>query len=152
MENDVTLATGNNSDTSIKNALQFCSRIILVTGFVVMNCTNVMRTRAISLLFTPRLCAGFTHISKGRSTRGKKEYCFLTHGDMPTLTIDIFRKSGRYEMMAQYCHSIMAFPASDFSIKAMPDAGNPASQYHHMRQALLMGDHYSVEIENAEKF
>ncbi len=148
MENDVTLGTGTILDTSIKNALQFCSRIILVPAIVVMNCTNVMRTRAISLFSQPRLCAGFTNIRQGRSTRMQTEHCFLTHGDMPTLTIDILEKSGRYEMMAQYCHSIMASRPSDFSVKTMLDTGNPTTQFTNMRQALLMGDHYSVEIEN----
>ncbi len=147
MENDVTLATGTILDTSIKNALQFCSRIILSPAIVVMNCTNVMRTRAISLYPQPRLCAGFTDISKGRSTPVQTEHCFLTHGDMPTLTIDFLEKSGRYEMMAQYSHSIMAPRPSDFSVKTMPDAGNPATHVTNMRQALLMGEHYSVEIE-----
>ncbi len=66
---------------------------------------------------------------------------------MPTLTIEFLGKSGRYEMMAQYCHSIMDSRPSDFSVKAMPDAGNPASNITNMRQALLMGEHYSVEIE-----
>ncbi len=32
----------------------------------------------------------------------------------------------------------------------MPDAGNPATQCHQYASGTPMGEHYSVEIENAE--
>ncbi len=104
-----------------------------------------MRTRAIHYYPQPRLCAGFTNISKGRRPAVQTEHCFLTHGDMPTLTTIFLEKSGRYEMMAQYCHSIWHPRPSDFSVKTMLDAGNPTPNVTNMRQALLMGAHYSVE-------
>lgn len=59
-------------------------------------------------------------------------------------------KSGRYEMMAQYPlhngipgHPILVSKPCLMQAFQRPNVTN-------MRQALLMGDHYSVEIENAE--
>lgn len=54
-------------------------------------------------------------------------------------------------MMAQYCHSIMASPYHPILVSKpclMQAIQRP--NVTNMRQALLMGDHYSVEIENAE--
>ena len=56
-------------DTSIKNALQFCSRIILVTGYR-------GEPEQYHYYSQPRLCAGFTNIRQGRSTRSANRTLF----------------------------------------------------------------------------
>lgn len=115
MENDVTLATGNNSDTSIKNALQFCSRIILVTGYRGNELHERYANQSnITIIHNPDYAQGLLTSVKAAVPAVQTEHCFLTHGDMPTSPSIFLEKSGRYEMMAQYCHSIMASPAIRF--------------------------------------
>ena len=125
-------------DTSIKNALQFCSRIILVTGYR----GNELHERYAQGLLTS---------VKAAVPAVKTEYCFLTHGDMPTLTIDIFRKiwSLRNDGAILPLHNgIPGHPILVSKPCLMQAIQRP--NVTNMRQALLMGDHYSVEIENAE--
>ena len=63
-------------DTSIKNALQFCSRIILVTGYRGNELHERYANQSNITIIQPRLCAGFTDISQGRSTRGANRTLF----------------------------------------------------------------------------
>ncbi len=115
MENDVTRQQGTILDTSIKNALQFCSRIILVTGYRGNELHERYANQSnITIIHNPDYAQGLLTSVKAAVPAVQTEHCFLTHGDMPTLTIDILEKSGRYEMMAQYCHSIMESPAIRF--------------------------------------
>ena len=78
------------------------------------------------------------------------EHCFLTHGDMPTLTIDIFRKIWSLRKAAAILplhngipgHPILVAKPCLMQAIQRPTVSN-------MRQALLMGVHYAVEIEHA---
>lgn len=102
-------------DTSIKNALQFCSRIILVTGYRGNELHERYANQSnITIIHNPDYAQGLLTSVKAAVPAVQTEHCFLTHGDMPTLTSIFLEKSGRYEMMAQYCHSIMASPAIRF--------------------------------------
>ncbi len=95
--------------------MQFCSRIILVTGYRGNELHERYANQSnITIIHNPDYAQGLLTSVKAAVPAVQTEHCFLTHGDMPTLTIDIFRKSGRYEMMAQYCHSIMESPAIRF--------------------------------------
>ncbi len=95
--------------------MQFCSRIILVTGYRGNELHERYANQSnITIIHNPDYAQGLLTSVKAAVPAVQTEHCFLTHGDMPTLTIDILEKSGRYEMMAQYCHSIMASPAIRF--------------------------------------
>ena len=84
-------------DTSIKNALQFCSRIILVTGYRGNELHERYANQSnITIIHNPDYAQGLLTSVKAAVPAVKTEYC----------------------------------RPSDFSVKAMPDAGNPASQYH----------------------
>lgn len=64
-------------DTSIKNALQFCSRIILVTGYRGNELHETLcEPEQYHYYSQPRLCAGFTNIRQGRSTRSANRTLF----------------------------------------------------------------------------
>lgn len=64
-------------DTSIKNALQFCSRIILVTGYRGNELhERYAKPEQYHYYSQPRLCAGFTNIRQGRSTRSANRTLF----------------------------------------------------------------------------
>ncbi|STI34584.1 CTP:molybdopterin cytidylyltransferase [Escherichia coli] len=64
-------------DTSIKNALQFCSRIILVTGYRGNELHERYANQSnITIIHKPRLCPGFTNIRQGRSTRSANRTLF----------------------------------------------------------------------------
>ncbi|MDF7729618.1 NTP transferase domain-containing protein, partial [Enterobacter hormaechei subsp. steigerwaltii] len=80
-------------DTSIKNALQFCSRIILVTGYRGNELHERYANQSnITIIHNPDYAQGLLTSVKAAVPAVQTEYCFLTHGDMPTLTIDIFSK------------------------------------------------------------
>lgn len=118
-------------DTSIKNALQFCSRIILVTGYRGNELHERYANQSnITIIHNPDYAQGLLTSVKAAVPAVQTEHCFLTMVTCQPSPLIFLEKSGRYEMMAQYCHSIMASPASDFSVKTMPDAGNPATQCH----------------------
>lgn len=78
-------------DTSIKNALQFCSRIILVTGYRGNELHERYANQSnITIIHNPDYAQGLLTSVKAAVPAVQTEHCFLTHGDMPTLTIDIF--------------------------------------------------------------
>ncbi len=95
MENDVT--HGNREQFLIqvsKNALQFCSRIILVTGYRGNELHERYANQSnITIIHNPDYAQGLLTSVKAAVPAVQTEYCFLTHGDMPTLTIDIFSKN-----------------------------------------------------------
>lgn len=139
-------------DTSIKNALQFCSRIILVTGYRGNELHERYANQSnITIIHNPDYAQGLLTSVKAAVPAVQTEHCFLTHGDMPTLTIDIFRKiwSLRNDGAILPLHDgIPGHPILVSKPCLMQAIQRP--NVTNMRQALLMGDHYSVEIENAE--
>lgn len=101
-------------DTSINNALKFCERIILVVGF-----------RGDELIEKYQGVPGVTVVQNTCYESGLKssvvegikqvesDYFFITHGDMPFISKDIF------ESLWQARHSGVVFPGSEKS------AGHP---------------------------
>lgn len=102
-------------DTSIKNALQFCSRIILVTGYRGNELHERYANQSnITIIHNPDYAQGLLTSVKAAVPRCKQNIVFSpTEICQPSPSI-FLEKSGRYEMMAQYCHSIMASPAIRF--------------------------------------
>lgn len=102
-------------DTSIKNALQFCSRIILVTGYRGNELHERYANQSnITIIHNPDYAQGLLTSVKAAVPAVKQNIVFSpTVTCLPSPSI-FLEKSGRYEMMAQYCHSIMAFPAIRF--------------------------------------
>lgn len=63
-------------DTSIKNALQFCSRIILVTGYRGNELHERYANQSNITIIHTQIMRRFTNISKGRSTRSANRTLF----------------------------------------------------------------------------
>ena len=102
-------------DTSIKNALQFCSRIILVTGYRGNELHERYANQSnITIIHNPDYAQGLLTSVKAAVPAVQTEHCFLTTVTCQPSPSIFLEKSGRYEMMAQYCHSIMASPAIRF--------------------------------------
>ena len=139
-------------DTSLSNALRFCHRVLLVTGFRGAElAARYQSVKRIQILHNPDYETGLLSSQRLAAQAVTSEYCFLTHGDMPTLTIDIFRKiwSLRNDGAILPLHNgIPGHPILVSKPCLMQAIQRP--NVTNMRQALLMGDHYSVEIENAE--
>ncbi len=151
MENDV---TGNREQFLIqvsKNALQFCSRIILVTGYRGNELHERYANQSnITIIHNPDYAQGFD-ISKGRSTRGANRTLFSHPRRYANPHHRYFRKiwSLRNDGAILPLHNgIPGHPILVSKPCLMQAIQRP--NVTNMRQALLMGEHYSVEIENAE--
>jgi molybdenum cofactor cytidylyltransferase len=139
-------------DASIKNAMQFCSRIILVTGFRSAELhARYANTDNLLLVDNPDYAEGlFSSVVAGAS-RVESEYCFVTHGDIPCLNKKIFNKlwalRGDYALIPHHNgtpgHPVLLNHATLHT----------AVHQHHtrsMRSALLAGKHRCIELEEPE--
>lgn len=94
-------------DASIKNALTFCSRIILVIGYRAAELSaRYQQHPAISIVYNADYQQGlFSSISAG-AMAVNSDYCFITHGDMPCLNSNIFQQiwhqRGAYALIPRY--------------------------------------------------
>lgn len=80
-------------DASIKNAQQYCSRIILVTGFRADELHDRYRSSpAITLVHNPDFQQGLLTSVLAGASAVESDYCFITHGDLPCLMPEIFSK------------------------------------------------------------
>ncbi|RKR53873.1 molybdenum cofactor cytidylyltransferase [Yokenella regensburgei] len=78
-------------DASIKNALQFCSRIILVTGHRSDELHEKYAGRGnISLVYNADYATGLFSSVKAGATIVNTDYCFITLGDVPCLPQSVF--------------------------------------------------------------
>ncbi|EFB2830722.1 MULTISPECIES: molybdenum cofactor cytidylyltransferase [Escherichia] len=139
-------------DASIKNALQFCSRIILVTGFRANELHHrYENTDNITLIYNPDYEQGLLTSVKAAAPEVQTEHCFITHGDMPSINANIFNKIWQLRNDGAILplhngipgHPILISKSSLMQAIQRPNVTN-------MRQALQMGEHYSVEIEDEE--
>ncbi|WP_045447197.1 molybdenum cofactor cytidylyltransferase [Citrobacter sp. S-77] len=139
-------------DASIKNALQFCSRIILVTGYRADELHNRYVNNAnITIIYNPDYALGLLTSVKAAAPSVETAHCFITHGDMPNLNTNIFRKiwalRNNGAILPQHNgipgHPILMSKSCLMQAVQRPNVSN-------MRQALLMGEHYFVEMENKE--
>ncbi|WP_123754620.1 NTP transferase domain-containing protein [Raoultella sp. BIGb0399] len=79
-------------DASIKNALQFCSRIILVSGFQAEQlAARYADDPRITLVYNADYAQGLFSSVRCGALAVNSEYCFITHGDLPCLTPRVFR-------------------------------------------------------------
>ncbi|HCB1499725.1 TPA: molybdenum cofactor cytidylyltransferase [Klebsiella michiganensis] len=138
-------------DASIKNALQFCSRVILVTGYR----GNELHQRYanmpnIIIIHNSDYADGLYSSVKAAATAVESEYCFITHGDMPSLTIEIFNKMWLLRntgALMPYYHGVPGHPIL-LTRECLQQA--ISRSHKNMRQALLAGAHNRVEINNRE--
>lgn len=98
---------GTMLDASIKNARQFCSRIILVTGFRHQELAQrYIREPDLLVVYNPDYETGLFSSIQAGAAHTQSEYCFLTHGDLPCLHPSIFNNlwhlRGDYALMPHY--------------------------------------------------
>ncbi len=105
----------------------------------------------IIIIHNPDYAQGLLTSVKAAASVVQTEFCFLTHGDMPTINSDIFRKIWALRNNGAILplhkgipgHPILVSKSCLMQAVQRPNISN-------MRQSLLMGEHYSVEIENEE--
>lgn len=139
-------------DASIKNAMQFCSRIILVTGFRRDELhQRYAQNDNLLLVDNPDYAEGlFSSIAAGAS-RVESEYCFITHGDIPCLNEKIFSKlwvlRGDYALIPHYNDT----PGHPVLLnQSTLQTAVTQRQTHSMRNALLAGKHRCIDMEEPE--
>ena len=138
-------------DASIKNALQFCNRVILVSGYRATEIHNRYANQPnIIITYNPDYAQGlFTSIKVGAAAVNSG-HCFITHGDMPELNNDIFHKIWALRndnalipcYQGQPGHPVLLSKKCLLQAISQPDVSN-------MRQALLRGKHNLIEINDA---
>ena len=103
------LRDGTILDASIENALQFCSRIILVTGYRAEALQARYRHQeSVTLVHNPDYEKGMLGSVIAGARAVKTEYCFITTGDLPCLHGDVYRSCGRYVPRGRSCRTIRA--------------------------------------------
>lgn len=137
-------------DASIKNALQFCNRVILVSGH---RATEIHKRYAnqpnIIITYNPDYAQGLFTSIKVAATAVRSEYCFITHGDMPELNRDIFRKiwALRNDSALIPCYQGQPGHPILLSKKCLLQAISQPN-VNSMRQALLRGKHNIAEMND----
>lgn len=143
---------GTMLDASIKNALQFCSRVILVTGFRHQELAQrYIHHPDILIVNNPDYLIGLFSSIQAGATRVSTEYCFLTHGDLPCLHHAIFNNlwslRGKYALMPNYHgqpgHPILLPRENLLQATALTDMRS-------MRAALLAGEYRLCEMNHPE--
>lgn len=138
-------------DASIKNALQFCSRVILVTGYRASELHNrYAHHTQIVMIYNPDYTQGLLTSVKSAATAVESEYCFITHGDMPELNADIYNKIWMLRSDSALIPSYQGQPGHPIvlSRKCLIQA-TLQREVNSMRQALLRGPYNIVEIDDA---
>lgn len=136
-------------DASIKNALQYCSRIILVTGFRADELhARYSNVPAITLVHNPNFQQGLLSSVLAGAGAVESDYCFITHGDLPCLTPKIFseiwslRENGA---ILPYYHGTPGHPILIDNVTLQQAASCPTMTS--MRHILRHGKHRCVEME-----
>ncbi|MEO3990546.1 molybdenum cofactor cytidylyltransferase [Pseudocitrobacter cyperus] len=138
-------------DTSIKNALQFCSRIILVTGYRANELhSRYANHKDIVIVHNPDYAQGLFSSIKVAAPVVESEYCFITHGDMPCLNKKIFNDIWNLKRNGALLPHFKGIPGHPILL-SKSCLMQAVSQSHaaSMRQALLTGIHYSVALDDA---
>lgn len=139
-------------DASIKNALQFCSRVILVSGFRHRELEQrYMHNKDILIVHNPDYASGLLSSMKAGAAQVNTEYCFLSHGDLPCLHEKIFNElwwlRGDFALMPCYNHQ------PGHPILLTRDCLQQAvrlNNVHSMRDALTAGKYQYCEINYPE--
>ena len=139
-------------DASIKNALQFCSRIILVTGFHAQELqTRYSNNPRITLAHNADYQHGlFSSVICG-ARAVTSEYCFITHGDLPCITADVFRTMWPLRYNGSLLPHYQGIPGHPILVASryLQQRLN-RSDGSSVRKALLSGRHQRLELEYPE--
>lgn len=139
-------------DASIKNALQFCSRIILVTGFHAQELqTRYSNNPRITLAHNADYQHGlFSSVICG-ARAVTSEYCFITHGDLPCITADVFRTMWPLRYNGSILPHYQGIPGHPILVASryLQQRLN-RSDGSSVRKALLSGRHQRLELEYPE--
>lgn len=139
-------------DASIKNALQFCSGIILVTGYRADELqAHYRRWDNVTLVHNPDYEKGLVSSVITGARAVTSDYCFITAGDLPCLTGDIYRElweqRGEGALLPHYQgtpgHPVLIDKISLQQAISRPDIPS-------MRQALCRGKHRCVALDRPE--
>ena len=137
-------------DTSLYNALHFCHHIILVTGYrgaeLAARYQSVSR---IQILHNPDFEAGLLSSQRLAAQAVSTHYCFLTHGDVPFLTPDIWQQLWalrsdaallpRYKQVPG--HPVLLSRDCLLNALALPEGSN-------MKKRLLAGPHHFLDMQS----
>ena len=139
-------------DASIKNALQFCSRIILVTGFH----AEQLRARygdgpRIKLIYNADYPQGLFSSMRCGALAVNSEYCFITHGDLPCLTPRVFRTLWPLRHHGAILPGYQGVPGHPVLIaRETLLARLSCASATSVRQALLSGPHLQLALNYPE--
>ncbi|RSV83734.1 NTP transferase domain-containing protein [Klebsiella aerogenes] len=136
-------------DASIKNALQFCSRIILVSGFRAEELHQRYSAHPqITLVYNPNYQQGlFTSVCAGAS-QVRNNFCFITLGDLPCLPPALFQRlwqqRGDSALLPQY-QGVPGHPIliTGTQLRQLITYDGPDS----MRKRLLQSRHRCLELD-----
>ncbi|NIG77695.1 NTP transferase domain-containing protein [Cedecea neteri] len=139
-------------DASIKNAQQFCSNIILVTGYRHEELeARYFRESGITLVHNPDYQQGlFSSVSVGVN-KATADYCFISHGDLPCLHREIFESLWEQRINGVLLPQYQGTPGHP--ILAKRDVLQQCLQQHSgqsVRQALLAHKHKILALDYPE--
>lgn len=139
-------------DASINNALQFCARIIVVTGYHADALQERYRHQEnVTLVHNADYQQGMAGSVITGARAVNTDYCFITPGDLPCLHEGIFRElwalRSEGAILPHYRgtpgHPVLVKKSSLLQAIARPDIRS-------MRQALMQGKHHCVSLEHPE--
>lgn len=134
-------------DASIENARQFCRRLILVAGFRADELIERYKNDAdILVVVNDNYKQGLFSSLQCAARQITHDYCFITHGDIPCLSYDVFyqlwHKRGPYTLFPCYQgnggHPVLV-PAARLRESLDHQAGS-------MREFLLSGEYRYLNI------
>lgn len=139
-------------DASINNALQFCSRIILVTGFRAQELQARYQHREnVTLVHNPDYENGLVSSVITGARAVSTDYCFITPGDLPCLEGEIYRQLWALRtggaILPDY-HGTPGHPVLIDRASLQQAISRPAIRS--MRQALMQGKHQCVALDRPE--
>ena len=136
-------------DVSIKNALQFCSRIILVSGFRAQELHERYALHPqITLVYNPDYQQGLFSSVRSGASQVRSDYCFISLGDLPCLPAALFQtlwqQRGDSALLPQY-QGVPGHPIliASTQLRQLITCDQPGS----MRKRLLNSRHRCLELD-----
>lgn len=139
-------------DASIENALSFCQRVILVVGFRGDELKQrYSQRRDIKIVDNPDYQSGLFSSVRCGVLYAQSQYVFVSHGDLPCLTRDIYsllwRRRGPYALLPCY-RQISGHPVLLAQQALCRIAAAEAQQS--MKALLLQGEHRLLAVDRPE--
>ncbi|MEB6379013.1 NTP transferase domain-containing protein [Leclercia adecarboxylata] len=139
-------------DASISNALQFCSRVIVVTGFRAEDLQARYRHQdKVTLVHNPDYENGLVGSVITGVRAVSTDYCFITPGDLPCLHGNIYREMWALRTdgaILPHYHGTPGHPVLIDSPGLQQAIARP--DICSMRQALMQGKHRCVDLDHPE--